>query len=117
MAMKLGFSSVVAIIVSASLVVSILIISSQNNIVQVLSAIAGNSGNFLPEGEARSLPYNVDVHDEPKVRAGDAALGIPHFRVYPHWMDNFGERHCEECTMIEYMAPSPQGQAGVAYQS
>jgi hypothetical protein len=114
--MKVRFSSVIAIIISVSLAVSVLLISSQNSFVKVLSAIASNNG-IIPEGEARSLPYFVDVHSEPKLKAGDAALGVPYFWIYPHWMDNFGERHCEECTMIEYSASGQQRQAGVAYQS
>jgi hypothetical protein len=115
--MKLTFSLAMAIIVSVSLVVSVLLISSQVGFAQIFYFFANNNGSILQEGEARSIPYFVDVHNEPDVRAGDAALGIPYFRIYPHWMDNFGERHCEECTMIEYSPPSPQRQAAVAYQS
>ena len=34
-----------------------------------------------------------------ELKAGDA-VGMLDFRIYPHWMDNFGEEHCEELTMI-----------------
>lgn len=101
---------------------SFLLIYSDNGLSPIVSAIFGSNnvpvvGGFLQEGEASRLPHFVDVHDEPKLKAGDASLGTPYFRIYPHWMDNFGERHCEECTMIEYSAAGPNRQAAVAYQS
>jgi hypothetical protein len=77
------------------------------------------NGNLSGENEqnvatAASLPYRTDLHAKPKVLVGDAAQGAPYFRVETHWMDNFGERHCEECTMIEYSA-GLKGTAGAAY--
>lgn len=78
--------------------------------------LSGNlfGGNQQNVATAASLPYRTDLHVQPKVLTGDAALGAPYFRIEPHWMDNFGENHCEECTMIEYN-PGPKGTAGVAY--
>jgi hypothetical protein len=63
---------------------------------------------------AASMPFTVDIHVPPAVEAGDAVFGAPHFRVEPHWMDNFGERHCEECMMIEF-TPRGKGYAGGAF--
>lgn len=63
---------------------------------------------------AASLPFRVDLHEPPDVKVGDATHGNPYFRVEPHWMDNFGERHCEECMMVEF-TPRGQGVAGAAF--
>ena len=116
------FPALVVAVASVALGASFLLIYSDDGLSPIVSAIFGSNNNpigggFLQEGEASRLPYFVDVHDEPKVKAGDASLGTPYFRIYPHWMDNFGERHCEECTMIEYSAAGPHRQAAVAYQS
>lgn len=117
-----SFSALVIATTSVALVASFLLVFSDNNLLSIFSSVSGSNGDsivrgFLQEGEASRLPYFVDVHNEPKVKAGDASLGTPYFRIYPHWMDNFGERHCEECTMIEYSAAGPHRQAAVAYQS
>lgn len=63
---------------------------------------------------AASLPFRVDLHEPPDVKVGDAVYGNPYFRVEPHWMDNFGERHCEECMMVEF-TPRGQGFVGAAF--
>jgi hypothetical protein len=121
--MKVSFFPALMIaILSLALGASFLLIYSGNGLSPIASTIFGSNnvpvvGGFLQEGEASRLPHFVDVHDEPKLKAGDASLGTPYFRIYPHWMDNFGERHCEECTMIEYSAAGPNRQAAVAYQS
>lgn len=121
--MKVSFFPALMIaMIFVALGASFLLIYSVNGLSPIVSAIFGSNnvpivGGFLQEGEASRLPYFVDVHDEPKLKAGDASLGTPYFRIYPHWMDNFGERHCEECTMVEYLAAGPNGQAAVAYQS
>lgn len=65
---------------------------------------------------AAGMPFPVDLHTEPKVKMGDATLSSPFFRLETHWMDNFGERHCEECTMVEYV-PGQKGFAAAAYLS
>lgn len=115
------FSTVLIAVTSVALVASFSLVFSESNLMSIFSSVSGSSnsigGGILQEGEASRLPYFVDVHNEPKVKAGDASLGTPYFRIYPHWMDNFGERHCEECTMIEYSAAGPNRQAAVAYQS
>lgn len=114
--MKVSFFPALMIaVISVALGASFLLMYSGNGLSPIASAIFGS--NNVPNVEASRLPYYVDVHDEPKVKAGDASLGTPYFRIYPHWMDNFGERHCEECTMIEYSAAGPNGHAAVAYQS
>jgi hypothetical protein len=82
----------------------------------------GNSYNALstavvPQEQvatAATLPFAVDLHTAPDLKKGDAALSSPTFRIETHWMDNFGERHCEECTMVEYI-PGQNGFAGAAY--
>ncbi|MGI0020448.1 MAG: hypothetical protein ACREAY_08250 [Nitrososphaera sp.] len=82
------------------------------------SALAGGSP-IAPQAQvatAASLPFPVDIHTEPKVKTGDATLSSPYFRLETHWMDNFGERHCEECTMVEYI-PGQKGFAAAAYLS
>ena len=84
----------------------------------VLSAFVSGS-SIAPQAQvatAASLPFPVDIHTEPKVKTGDATLSSPYFRLETHWMDNFGERHCEECTMIEY-TPGQKGFAAAAYVS
>ena len=82
------------------------------------SAFVGGS-SIAPQAQvatAASMPFPVDIHTEPKVKTGDATLSSPYFRLETHWMDNFGERHCEECTMIEY-TPGQKGFAAAAYLS
>lgn len=81
----------------------------------------GSSDNVLlalvpPEqvAVAANLPFELDLHAEPKLKVGDATLSSPIFRLETHWMDNFGEMHCEECTMVEYI-PGQSGFAGAAY--
>lgn len=83
-----------------------------------LSNLVANNGDRLsfPEATAASLPFLVDVHTEPKIKVGDAEVGSAYLKINPHWMDNFGEMGCEECTMIEYKV-GPQGFAGAAYES
>lgn len=83
-----------------------------------LSDLIGNKSKqlALPEATAASLPFLVDVHTEPKLKVGDAEAGSSYLQINPHWMDNFGEMGCEECTMIEYKV-GPKGFAGAAYQS
>ncbi|MGI0005709.1 MAG: hypothetical protein ACREAO_03920 [Nitrososphaera sp.] len=84
----------------------------------VASAFVGGS-SIAPQAQvatAASMPFPVDIHTEPKVKTGDATLSSPYFRLETHWMDNFGERHCEECTMIEY-TPGQKGFAAAAYLS
>lgn len=121
--MKVSFFSALMIaMLSLALGASFLLMYSDNGLSPIVSAIFGGNndpilGGILQEGEASRLPYFVDVHNEPKLKAGDASLGTPYFRIYPHWMDNFGEQHCEECTMIEYSAAGPNRQAAIAYQS
>lgn len=88
----------------------------------VLAAAMFASGNyalFAPGSQeqvaaAATLPFAVDLHTAPELKAGDAALSSPTFRLETHWMDNFGETHCEECTMVEYI-PGQAGFAGAAY--
>lgn len=63
---------------------------------------------------AASMPFRVDLHAPPQVQVGDAVHGTPYFRVEPHWMDNFGERHCEECMMVEF-TPRGKGYVGAAF--
>lgn len=63
---------------------------------------------------AASMPFRVDLHVPPQVQVGDAVYGSPYFRVEPHWMDNFGERHCEECMMVEF-TPRGNGYVGAAF--
>jgi len=119
--MKVSSSPALIAVTSVAIGAFLLVGFSDNTLLPIFSAISGNNnsvaGGLLQEGEASRLPYFVDVHNEPKVKAGDASMGTPYFRIYPHWMDNFGERHCEECTMIEYLAAGPHRQAAVAYQS
>lgn len=87
----------------------------------LLAAVLAN-GNYAllapgPQEQvatAATLPFAVDLHAAPDLRTGDAALSSPTFRLETHWMDNFGERHCEECTMVEYI-PGQAGFAGAAY--
>ena len=55
--------------------------------------IGANQNNVAT---AANMPFAVDIHVPPSIEAGDAVFGAPHFRVELHWMDNFGERHCEE---------------------
>ncbi len=106
-------------ILSVTLAASFLLIFSNNGFSSFASSIfaSNNDPGLLQKGEASRLPYFVNVHSEPTLKAGDASLGTPYFRIFPHWMDNFGERHCEECVMIEYASGGPNSQAAVAYQS
>ena len=96
--MKVSFFSALMIaMISLALGASFLLMYSENGLSPIVSAIFGSNndpivGGFLQEGEASRLPYFVDVHNEPQLKAGDASLGTPYFRIYPHWMDNFGER-------------------------
>jgi hypothetical protein len=85
----------------------------------ILASVFVNGSIVAPEPQvatAATMPFPVDLHTEPKVKTGDATLSSPYFRIETHWMDNFGERHCEECTMIEY-TPGQKGFAAAAYLS
>ena len=107
--MRMGRSRVHPVLLLALVsAASVIIIAS----IFVNGNLAGeNPQNFAT---AASLPYRTDLHDASRVLVGDATQGAPYFRIEPHWMDNFGERHCEECTMVEYSA-GLKGTAGVAY--
>jgi hypothetical protein len=85
----------------------------------VLASAFVSGSSIAPQAQvatAANMPFPVDIHTEPKVKTGDATLSSPYFRLETHWMDNFGERHCEECTMIEY-TPGQKGFAAAAYLS
>jgi hypothetical protein len=87
------------------------------SIIVLIALVSGNS--ITPQVQVAtgaSLPFPVDIHTEPKIKTGDATLSSPYFRLETHWMDNFGERHCEECTMVEYI-PGQKGFAAAAYVS
>jgi hypothetical protein len=92
------------------------LVSAASVIIIASIFVNGNLAGENPQNfaTAASLPYRTDLHDASRVLVGDATLGAPYFRIEPHWMDNFGERHCEECTMVEYSA-GLKGTAGVAY--
>lgn len=84
----------------------------------VAASILFNGNSFTGSQQniatAASLPFTADLHVQPEVITGDAILGAPYFRVEPHWMDNFGERHCEECMMVEYSTGAKRT-AGAAF--
>ena len=87
------------------------------SIVLASALVSGSPISQQPQvATAANMPFPVDIHTEPKVKTGDATLSSPYFRLETHWMDNFGERHCEECTMIEY-TPGQKGFAAAAYVS
>lgn len=85
----------------------------------ILAIMFAGGSSVAPQAQvatAATMPFSVDLHTEPKVKTGDATLSSPYFRLETHWMDNFGERHCEECTMVEYV-PGQKGFAAAAYLS
>jgi hypothetical protein len=89
--MKVSFFPALMIaMISLTLGASVLLLMYLDNGMSTIASAIFDSNNdpiargFVQEGEASRLPYFVDVHNEPKLKAGDATMGTPYFRIDPH---------------------------------